>query len=79
MDNEFTGKLVLSENLIKIGGYSFGKCKFAGNLIIPNRIMEVSNHPFYICAFNGILSLPDGLETIGENFLHANSLDFEDP
>lgn len=59
-------RIVLPDELQKIGDWSFHESSIAGSLIIPDGVKEVGSYAFFLCkSLTGIISLPPSLEIIG--------------
>ena len=67
----FSGKqslvrVILPENISKIGDAAFGNTNISGSLTIPNSVLEIGINAFSDCPFGGTLTLSKSLEVIND-------------
>ena len=63
----FTGKLVLSLNVEKIGDHAFESCSGFSGLTLNENLLSIGQYAFSGCSgFEGNLVIPDKVQTIGE-------------
>lgn len=67
-------RLVLPENIVRIGEEAFGYAGLSGSLTIPNEVEEIGDGAFINCPFGGTLSLPRSLNIIGQRAFEDCSL-----
>lgn len=74
----FSGKqslvrVILPENISKIGDDAFGNTNISGSLTIPNSVVEIGYMAFSSCPFGGTLTLSRSLENIGSEAFHSST------
>lgn len=67
LNNRSLMRLVLPDNIIKIGASAFFQClNLTGSLILPEGLTHLNNNAFGHCtSLTGVLKLPSSLEYIG--------------
>lgn len=73
VNGNFTGNLVVSQNIKTIESGAFWDCRFTGGLELPENMIEIPSGLFRNCGFRGELKLPSNLKYIrNEAFLNNN-------
>lgn len=65
--NKDLKKVVISNGVTSIGGFSFYYCSNLREVIIPNSVTIIGGHAFYSCSSLTTIQLPNFLNEIGNN------------
>lgn len=69
-DTMFSGldlnKIILPNNIIKVGNYAFSDCTSLTSVTIPNSVTSISNYAFSYCSSLTSVTIPDSVKEIGE-------------
>ncbi len=67
-NSDFTGSLIIGNNVTSIGISAFRECTgFTGSLVIPDGVTSIQKYAFYACcSLTGSLTIPNGVTTIEE-------------
>lgn len=59
-------KIILPNNITKVGGYAFQNCTDLTNITIPNSVMIIEEGAFSGCSSLKSVIIPDGVKEIGD-------------
>lgn len=64
-DNNLSGKLILPENITKIGNYAFHDCPGLESIVIPTSTTSIGEHAFDNADDLETITIPSSVTTIG--------------